>query len=93
MTTPQILLLGAKDNQNVNLTLMAFNGQNLTATFRQPPGGGPGLSLVILATQQTVGYDGVVRGAPLPGANVFAFAAGTSCWPGPTRGRLTPGAG
>ncbi len=92
MTTPQILLLGAKDNQNVNLTLMAFNGQNLTATLApSPPTVGQVSSLVILATQQTVGSDGVVRGAPLPGANVFAFAAGTVVLDGTNPGTTDAG--
>jgi hypothetical protein len=77
LTTPQILLLGGKDNQNLTLTLMAYNGQSLTASLTpSPPQVGQVTTLVIQATQQTVGGDGVVRGAPLPGANVFVFAAG-----------------
>jgi hypothetical protein len=92
MTTPQILLLGAKDNQNVNLTLMAFNGQNLTAAIAPtPPTVGQVSTLVIQATQQTVGSDGVVRGAPLPGANVFAFAAGTVVLSGTNPGTTDAG--
>jgi hypothetical protein len=77
LTTPQILLLGAKDNQSLNLTLVPYNGQNLTASIApNPPLVGQVATLVIQATVQTVGGDGVVRGAPLPGANVFVFAAG-----------------
>jgi uncharacterized protein YceK len=92
MTTPQILLLGAKDNQNINLTLMAFNGQNLTASLSpSPPLVGQVTALVIQATQQTVGSDGVVRGAPLPGANVFAFAAGTVVLAGTNPGTTDAG--
>ncbi len=77
LTTPQILLLGVKDNPNVTLTLMAYNGQNLTAAVApSPPQVGQVASLVLQATQQVVGGDGVVRGAPLPGASVLVFAAG-----------------
>ena len=77
LTTPQILLLGAKDNPNIPLTLIAYNGQNLTAAVApNPPLVGQVATLVLQATQQVVGGDGVVRGAPLPGASVLVFAAG-----------------
>jgi hypothetical protein len=77
LTTPQILLLGANDNQTLNLSLMPYNGQNVTAAISpSPPPVGQVTTLVIQATQQAVGSDGVVRGAPLPGASVFVFAAG-----------------
>jgi hypothetical protein len=77
LTTPQILLLGLKDNPSVTLTLTAYNGQNLTAAVApSPPLVGQVATLVLQATQQVVGNDGVVRGAPLPGASVLVFAAG-----------------
>ncbi|MDQ6616400.1 MAG: hypothetical protein M3083_17085 [Actinomycetota bacterium] len=77
LMTPQILLLGAKDNQSVNLTLMAYNGQSLSAALvPSPPFVGQPSTLVIQATQQVVGGDGVVRGGALAGASIFAVAAG-----------------
>jgi hypothetical protein len=100
LTTPQILLLGAKDNQNLTLTLMSYNGQNLTAAIApSPPVVAQLTTLVVQATQQTVGGDGVVRGAPLAGATVLVFAAGNVVLagtnPGTTDagGRMTLGMG
>jgi hypothetical protein len=40
-----------------------------------PPQVGQVAIVVLQATQQVVGGDGVVRGAPLPGASVLVFAA------------------
>ena len=78
MTTPQVVLLGAKDNQNIALTLTSFSGQTVTAAVSpSPPQVGQVATLVVTATQQAVGPDGVVRGAPLPGHSLLVFAAGT----------------
>jgi hypothetical protein len=77
LTTPQILLLGAGQNMQVTLTLMAYNGQSLSATVSPaPPEVGQTAALVVQATQQAVGSDGIVRATPLPGANIFVSAAG-----------------
>jgi len=87
LTTPQILLLGAKENQNITLTLIAYSGQNLTAAVApNPPLVGQVATLVIQATQQTVGGDGVVRGAPLPGASILVFASGNAVLAGTNPG-------
>ncbi len=92
LTAPQILLLGAKDNQNLTLTLMSYSGQNLTAAVApSPPLVGQVTRLVIQATQQTVGGDGVVRGAPLPGVSIFAFAAGNVVLAGTNPGTTDAG--
>lgn len=87
LTTPQILLLGAKDNQNITLTLISYSGQNLTAAVApNPPVIGQVATLVIQATQQTVGGDGVVRGAPLPGASILVFSSGSAVLAGTNPG-------
>lgn len=77
LTTPQIFLLGATQNMQVSLTLMSYSGQSLSATVSpSPPEVGQVATLIVLATQQTVGADGVVRGTPLSDANIFVSAAG-----------------
>jgi hypothetical protein len=92
LTTPQILLLGGKENQNLSLTLMPYNGQTVTATVvPSPPQVGQVTTLIVQAMQQTVGGDGVVRGAPLPGANVFVFAAGNIVLAGTNPGTTDAG--
>jgi hypothetical protein len=89
MLTPQVVLLGATDNPSVTLPLMAYNGQSVTAAVApSPPQVGQAATLVVQATQQAVGGDGIVRAGPLTGSNVFVLAAGnvllTGTNPGPT---------
>ncbi len=92
LIVPQVLLLGAKDNQTLNLTLMPYNGLNLTAAISpSPPLVGQVTALVVQATQQTVGGDGVVRASPLPGASVFVFAAGNVVLAGTNPGTTDAG--
>ena len=89
MLTPQVVFLGAADNPSVTLPLMAYNGQSVTAAIApSPPQVGQAATLVVQATQQAVGGDGVVRAGPLTGSTVFVLAAGnvllTGTNPGPT---------
>lgn len=89
MLTPQVVLVGATDNPSVTLPLLAYNGQSVTATIApSPPQVGQAATLVVQATQQAVGSDGVVRAGPLTGSTVFVLAAGnvllTGTNPGPT---------
>ncbi len=89
LLTPQILLVGATDNPSVTLALMAYNGQSVVAAVAPtPPQVGQVTTLVVQATQQAVGGDGVVRAGPLVGSNVLVLAAGnvvlTGTNPGPT---------
>jgi hypothetical protein len=92
MTTPAVVLLGAKDTQNVPLTLMSFSGQTVTATVSpSPPLVGQVATLVVTAAQQAVGPDGVVRGAPLPGHSLLVFAAGTVVLAGTNPGTTDAG--
>jgi hypothetical protein len=77
LTTPTVLLLGATQNMQVSLTLMSYSGQSVSATISpSPPEVGQVATLVVEATQQAVGSDGIVRATPLPGANIFVSAAG-----------------
>jgi hypothetical protein len=77
MTAPQVVELGAGTNQNVNLTLMSFNGESVSASvIPDPPQVGDPATLTIQAEEETVGTDGVVRGAPLAGASIDVVAAG-----------------
>lgn len=77
LITPQFVLLGAGATQNVMLSLMSYNGQSITATVTpSPPVVGQVATLAVQVVQETVGSDGVVRAAPLPGAMVTVIAAG-----------------
>jgi Carboxypeptidase regulatory-like domain len=77
LTTPTVLLLGAGQTMQVSLTLMSYNGQSVSATISpSPPEVGQVATLIVEATQQAVGNDGIVRATALPGANIFVSAAG-----------------
>jgi hypothetical protein len=77
LITPQIVLLAPTDNTNVNLTLLPYSGQSLSATISPAaPLVGQVTTLVVLASQQAVGSDGIIRATPLAGANIFVLAAG-----------------
>ena len=75
LTTPQVILLGATENQSVTLTLLQYNGTNATATVAPVLAVAQVSTLVVVVTVQTVGPDGVVRATPLPGAAVDVTAA------------------
>ena len=94
--TPQILLVGRSDNANVALNLMAYSGVSVSATVApNPPQVGVPTTLVVQATQQVVGSDGVVRTGPFSGAPLTLSAAGAVVFvgtnPAPTdaTGKLT----
>jgi hypothetical protein len=94
--TPQILLVGRTDNASVALNLMTYNGVSLSATVApNPPQVGVPTTVVVQATQQVVGSDGVVRAGPFAGATLAISGAGAVVFvgtnPSPTdaTGRLT----
>jgi hypothetical protein len=69
--TPQILFVGATQDETVTLQLTTFTGPDVTSSFApDDPIVGEIDNLVVQVTNPTVGSDGVVRNLPVVGVSV-----------------------
>ena len=95
LTTPQILFVDAKQNQQLPLQLSRYTGTTVSAiSSPDPPVLDSPVTLTAVVTSLSVDADGVVRSVPAAGASVtltagagFAFSGGPSTTNG--QGRAT----
>ncbi|HVF31441.1 MAG TPA: carboxypeptidase-like regulatory domain-containing protein [Acidimicrobiales bacterium] len=74
---PQVFFLEGSEKKDVSLTVNRYQGVSVTAAIApDPPLINTASNLVVQAVDRSVGPDGIVRSAPVPGVRAELFGTG-----------------